>query len=312
MVEYADTYHHITGTEVPSHTYRLIDREGSILMLRSDITLFLMKQIHTMLRNAELPLRLSYSDSIMRYQDAIDIGKNEYFQTGAELIGIPGRDGDLEALCLLVESLKAIQSPQPVLHLGSRQVFDAVFPDLSLDEAQSIQQTIRMRSWHELSHLDPGIIKLFKTLSPAGDCNASTLVSPELQNIRPGILPALEELIDRASSLQAIYPDQNIRVDLSELGSQPYHSGLVFSAYLDNTDSAVASGGRYDHLLERLGVDAPAVGFSLMLSKITQQLPRPADLKDSETLPQGLSKGRFEDRLAAAAALRTKGRNIRL
>ncbi|WP_052078813.1 ATP phosphoribosyltransferase regulatory subunit [Spirochaeta lutea] len=312
MVEYADTYNHITGTEVPHHTYRLIDREGSILMLRSDITLFLMKQIHTMLRNADLPLRLSYSDSIMRYQDAIDIGKNEFFQTGAEIIGVPGRDGDLEALCLLVESLQTIACPQPVLHLGSRRVFNAIFQEHSADHIQDLTHAITMRNWDELSSYGPEITRLFSLLCSPGDFDLSSTPAPGLSGTYPDLIPGLEELHDRAKTLQNLYPQLDIRMDLSELGSQPYHTGLVFSVYLDGTDSAVASGGRYDTLLGKLGADAPAVGFSLMVSKITRLLPRPEDLQASQALSQDLASADFEDRLTAAQTLRAQGRNIHL
>ena len=39
----------------------------------------------------------------------------------------------------------------------------------------------------------------------------------------------------------------SVRIDLSEVGSQPYHSGLVFSVYAPGIGSAIAAGGRYDY-----------------------------------------------------------------
>ena len=60
----------------------LVDRDGEILMLRWDITLFLIKQVRSLLPESKGPLRLCYADSILRHQEAEDISRNEFSRPG--------------------------------------------------------------------------------------------------------------------------------------------------------------------------------------------------------------------------------------
>src|SRR5690606_14286587 len=113
----------------------------------------------------------------------------------------------------------------------------------------------------------------------------------------------------RATAFQKLNPDMQVRVDLSELGTQTYHNGIVFRAYIDGSDSAVAAGGRYDGLLVREGTEIPALGFSVMVSKIIGKLESP---RAESTIINLNSGDPFEKRLAEATRLRNEGRSVRL
>lgn len=57
-------------------------------------------------------------------------------------------------------------------------------------------------------------------------------------------------------------------IDLADLRGYAYHSGAMFSAYVDGVPSAVARGGRYDHVGQAYGRARAATGFSLDLREI--------------------------------------------
>ncbi|NBC28948.1 MAG: ATP phosphoribosyltransferase regulatory subunit, partial [Spirochaetes bacterium] len=91
VFDFYDVYAPLMRSKAVGDVYRLIDREGELLLLRSDATLFLAKQLGLILQDEDLPVRVYYADTILRHQDPDDISKNEFVQTGVELIGVPDR-----------------------------------------------------------------------------------------------------------------------------------------------------------------------------------------------------------------------------
>jgi ATP phosphoribosyltransferase regulatory subunit len=282
VFDFYDIYRPFFDQASVEKIYRLVDREGDLLMLRSDVTLFLAKQLGR-LENRDLPLRVFYADSILRHQDAEDISRNEFYQIGAELIGEPGYFADLEALMLLVSCLREAGLSDYRIHLGSRAVFSAVFPGLDDKEASAALRAISLRSSSSLRDI----------LSRGGRGQEETAFLAELF-LYIGEADGVRELMARAKAkgflgealeqsllflarlwgeLERLGVSGLFRLDLSETASQNYYTGIVFQAYKDGIDSAFASGGRYDKLLARFGFDAPSVGFSLMLRKIESALP---------------------------------------
>ena len=49
-----------------------------------------------------------------------------------------------------------------------------------------------------------------------------------------------------------------------------YYTGIIFECYVKGIRHIVASGGRYDDLLGKYGYKAPAVGFALNMSALSQ------------------------------------------
>jgi ATP phosphoribosyltransferase regulatory subunit HisZ len=76
---------------------------------------------------------------------------------------------------------------------------------------------------------------------------------------------------------------------------------------MDGLDSAVAAGGRYDGLLSVFGLDAPSVGFSLMLRKIQDRLELDHELFEMPSA-QTATGAEFAARVRAARVARAEGR----
>ena len=115
VFDFFDIYQDLIPDE--KDIYRLIDREGDLLMLRSDITLFLAKQMGLSLKDQDVPARICYSGTILRHQNREDISKNEFFQTGVELIGKADLDADLEILILLHSTFQILEIVRD--HIGA-------------------------------------------------------------------------------------------------------------------------------------------------------------------------------------------------
>lgn len=290
--------------------YRLIDREGDLLMLRSDITLFLAKQMGLSLKKSDLPVRVCYSGTILRHQNREDISKNEFFQTGVELIGKDDHNAELEILMLLHSTFKSLEIT-PSVHIGSRKLLNA---SISNFEESAKNQIISMISYRDFENLKIKLIEkiekervdflidLFQFIGTSHELKAFIKSSELSLNKDESI--AFDELMLIMDSLIELNVEKNFVIDLSEVGSQPYYTGIVFQGYIDGVDSAVVSGGRYNDLLGEFGFAAPSVGFSLLLRKIEDQLGKKFSLPDEEIIHDK----NFINALKKAEKIRKEGR----
>lgn len=313
--DFYDVYTPLLREEDARSIYRLIDREGDLLMLRSDITLFLAKQMGLILRPEDLPARVFYADTILRHQAPEDISKNEFFQTGAELIGRQGVEADAEVLLMLLDSLAAISAPPFFVHLGCRGLFDAGFANLPDATRRTARSAVRHREWQTMrvvleetkrsaAEID-ALVELYSFIgTPVELAELWDRISGVVTNEEAQSVSEVRELYQLLDELDA---SEQLRFDFSEIGNQPYHSGVAFEVYMDGLDSAVAAGGRYDGLLSVFGLDAPSVGFSIMLRKIQDRLELDRDMPDvpeAEKAPGST----FAERVRAARAMRQEGR----
>ncbi|WP_319560941.1 ATP phosphoribosyltransferase regulatory subunit, partial [Marispirochaeta sp.] len=221
----------------------------------------------------DLPVRVWYADSILRHQQSEDISKNEFYQVGAELIGIPNLEGDAEVLLMAAEILNFLKI-DAVLHLGSAALAHVAAVGLNDEEAKELFASIALRDTEKMKELlkqgsiaDPAVfIDLFSFIGSSQEFES--FLDRKRGSIPDSCRPHLQRLLDLEKIIDTSGSAGIVRIDLSETGSQSYHTGIVFQAYLEGVDSAFLSGGRYDKLLETFGFDSPSVGFSLLLRKI--------------------------------------------
>ncbi len=269
LVDYFDVYRRLLSDEDIQHMYRAVDRQGEILTLRADTTLFLAKQLGLHLTDDDLPVRVFYADQIVRAEDRHDISNNEYQQAGIELVGVQGPEGDAEVLFLAVEALGALHLTDAVIHVGSHALTAACAEHIGIETAQ-LGDLLRRREFHnpELAELDPSLRRLAEFIGPQSDFEA---LIDQIATTAPRVAAAGEELVTVVKLLQEIVPEEwrdRIRIDVSELGAYHYYTGIAFSAYIPDSNAAILRGGRYDRLLQAFGFDAPSVGFSLFTRKL--------------------------------------------
>jgi ATP phosphoribosyltransferase regulatory subunit len=312
LVDYFEVYRRLVSEEDVGQMYRAVDRQGEILALRSDTTLFLAKQLGLHLTDDELPVRVYYNDQIIRAQERNDISNNEYHQAGIELVGVAGPDGDAEVLLLAREALDTLGLREAVIHLGSHAVVEECAATGGVETAV-LEEMVRRRAFDEIetaTSLSPELVQLLRFIGPTesfqervralgGDVLSGTLSA------------ALSRLIETATLLNRLIggaPDERIRIDLSELGASHYYTGIAFSAYTATSNAAVLRGGRYDALLKAFGFDAPSVGFSLFTRKLPEEVMA---APESDGVPIAPGED-FVARVDNARRMRGDGRRVRL
>ena len=66
----------------------------------------------------------------------------------------------------------------------------------------------------------------------------------------------------------------HVSIDLGMVQSLAYYTGIVFRGYTHGVGFPILSGGRYDTLVSRFGMDCPATGFSMGINFILMALER--------------------------------------
>ena len=316
VFDYYETYRPLLSSGQIERSYRFPDRDGELLMLRSDITLFLAKQMGITLKGAVLPRRVYYADSILRHQEDEDISSDEFFQSGAELIGLPGVEGDREVLMLLHDLLKDMDLPTWRMHIGSRLILDTVLDGRIDPVAAGDLLEIRDADSLEAMFTEAGLpnpaarVSLLMFLGTTGEFTAAVdaLVSA-CGDSADRIGDAVRELSSLAAELSETADMEHVIIDLSEHGGQPYYTGFTVRAYAEGSSTAIATGGRYDDLLGSFGLETCAAGFSLMMRKIEPLSAFAA--RAAEHQPVGTaSGGGFRERYDDARKRRRAGERV--
>jgi len=261
-VEYYDLFVQ-SGNPLPQESFlKIVDRSGKIMVMRPDCTVPIARVAATRLKAVPLPQRLYYNETVFRSGQAHRGGSSEIAQCGVELIGAAGREADVEIVALAGKALKAV-SPRP-FHIELGHV--GLCRDIS-------DKTLRGR-----------LSRLFGSVEVLDEAEALLGPRPELTYLR-------ELYADLAEKGYGQY----LRFDLGLVHRIEYYTGVVFRGYVEGVGAAVASGGRYDGLVEKFGRPAPAVGFSVDADAVADCLGRPQPARDRR-LRIALTKGRLLDR----------------
>ncbi len=279
-VDYADLYNGLLPNAVKERAYQTIDRNGDVMLLCPDATLFVARQIALMLdQQSPLPLRLFYCDAIMHRRTDRDFDQFDSVQCGVELIGSSEMDAELEPLLLLQEILDTTDASDWHCHIGSRALLDEIAKEERMSlPVETLRRIIFQRDWEKLyrilvdngAHTDRAetIIALFSYIGD--DRELVALFDRRKKYISDREQEIVHLLIDCYQKLQTAGMSR-IRLDLSEIGAQSYYSGIAFEVYTRSCPCPIASGGRYDNLLSQFKeINRPisAIGFTLFLRTI--------------------------------------------
>ncbi|MGP6159047.1 MAG: ATP phosphoribosyltransferase regulatory subunit [Vulcanimicrobiaceae bacterium] len=268
------------GAGIAEKTFRFNDRNGTQLALRPELTTPVARLVSTRMREAPLPLRLSYVQSAYRYEEPQEGRLREFTQAGLELIGPESLDADAESLFTAVEALDALGLHDALFDVNHAAIVAGVLAGLELDQAglEHCEQLISGRN----------IVSLRQRLAGTGsDADVEAVVRLTLMRGREEVLEAaqrlchtdagiaglerLRRLLARATELG--YADR-INVDFSLLRDITYYTGFIFEGFASEVGFALCGGGRYDSLLPRFGFNMGAVGWSLAIERVLIALER--------------------------------------
>ena len=292
------------------------------LGLRPEMTASIARAACTRMAERPRPLRLWSSGNVFR-STLSDSGQHrleERLQSGVELLGCASQQSsaaDAELLRLLLACLKQLQvdaSLQPTLLLGHHGVLTALLNQVPAEQRTATRQALISYDPLSLAALElPEAQRqaLLQLMRLRGDA-AAVLAQLEQQL---GASPLLDQLAETLKAVAPVAEAQGVRVQLDP-SFQPHfnlYDGLVLKLVCQGPEApvAIASGGRYDALVERFGGTAAGMGFSFDVEAIRELLgtertaPARAALtlvsyRDAALLPKALDQ--LEQLHAAGAA----------
>ncbi len=305
MLEYIESLLTSGGSDLNLRTFKLVDQlSGRTLGLRADITPQV-SRIDAHLLNRQGVTRLCYAGVVLHTRPRGLHATREQIQIGAEIYGHAGLEADLEIQQLMLDSLHLGGLSKVRLDLAHGGVLAAL---LELEPAapslgESLYDALASKDVPRLNELTANLGQVPREALRAlpslyGDASVLQIARGLLPNL-PAIARALDDLAFLAGQVEGA----EVMIDLADLRGYAYHSGVMFSAYLDSVPNAVARGGRYDDVGLAYGRARPATGFSLDLREVARISP--VDARGSAIL----APWKHDEPLRAAAisALRDAG-----
>ncbi|HEY4804032.1 MAG TPA: ATP phosphoribosyltransferase regulatory subunit [Paraburkholderia sp.] len=304
LLEYLESLLVGSGRDLNLRTFKLVDQlSGRTLGLRADITPQVAR-IDAHLLNRQGVTRLCYAGNVLHTLPRGLHATREQIQIGAEMYGHAGLEADLEIQQLMLDALRLAGLAKVRLDLSHAGVLAAIF------EADPAAAALGDALYEALAGKDvPRLAELTQNLEAVsrdalralpslyGDASVIDEARKRLPAL-PGIARALDDLAFLAREVKGA----ELMIDLADLGGYAYHSGVMFSAYVDGVPNAVARGGRYDKVGEAYGRARAATGFSLDLREVARISP--VEARSSAIL----APWRHDEGLrAAVAALRDAG-----
>jgi ATP phosphoribosyltransferase regulatory subunit len=273
ILDYLEPYEALLTPATRGELYRFVDRDGELLALRADFTPMLARLLAPRLGSLAMPLRLYYRGDVVRYQEERAGRAREFYQLGAELLGLPGGAAEREVLRLFLALVTAggVEGLQVVL--GFAGALDRLLLEARGSDPLRLAAAVARRERGEvrragggtlLSVVENGVPERAEDLGPEAEGRLLDLqaLRDELATEFPGVLLSIDLAEFARNSL-----DPRL---LAGEGDRPYYDGLVFHAYAGPAALPVGGGGRYDRLFRALGAEVPAVGFSISLERLLE------------------------------------------
>ena len=260
--------------------YKLTDSKGRLLVMRPDSTMPIARVVATRLRDAMLPLKLCYHQTVYRTEAALKGRSDEIVQAGIELIGSQQKMADLEVISMAAESLKAF-GMEFSLEIGHIGIFKELVGRLEVTdkEKERIRKLIENKNFPALNDmLDTfGSSPVTAALKKLPALFGGEEVFEKAEELIPdenviALLDELREIYRSASELCG--GEGNITVDLGLVNKTDYYTGLIIKGYLQGHGEEVISGGRYDRLISEFGYDIPAIGFAVNVNAISKVIEK--------------------------------------
>lgn len=272
--EFSDTLASRTSDQLRAETYRFLDRDGSTLALRPEMTVAVARLVGTRLHDWEMPLRFCYAGSVYRYAQLQGGRQREFWQAGIELIGQNSPIADAEVLALTCRALEAAGLEEFRLALGQMAYFDGLLESLQLEPAANaaLHQAIDRNSEAELlDFLRNNWLSAEQRLAvetlPALSGDDAEIILDRAAGValNSRMKSAINELRALLSELERRGVADRIQLDLTEIHNLGYYTGITFEALSPQLGFPLASGGRYDNLVGTFGKPQPAVGVAITI-----------------------------------------------
>jgi ATP phosphoribosyltransferase regulatory subunit len=278
VFEYESVLERGLGALDPDEVLRFVEPEtGEVVALRPDMTPQLARVVATRLSQAVPPIRLSYQGSVLRRRRERARRHRQIFQAGIELIGLDGPSGDLEALDVACSAARAVGLHDFVLDLGHARIAFALLEGVEPTRQRAAVEALHLKDQVELRRAaaSAGLgMPEQDALVGLSELHGGKEILKAARSLLTGTRaePGLDELARVLLEVERRGFAPSVVVDLGETRNFAYYTGTTFQLHAHGPGVPIASGGRYDGLLEGFGRPLPAFGFAFGLDDLVWAL----------------------------------------
>ncbi len=309
--EYYDLFADDTIFADTKEMYKLVDKNGQLMVLRPDATIPIARMVATHYKEKENsgPLKLMYVTTVYRTADFRKGEKREFKQAGIEMFGANSASADAAVIESAIGALRKIVRDDMKAEIGDAGYFNGLMESLACHPGfEGCEIQAHLRELVESKNI-PALNRFAEEYNIPSDIREVLLALPLLFGEAEQILDQAETLalndtmrtaVANVREICSLIGNQSvtecISIDMGLINKLEYYSGMIFKIYLKETGVIVGSGGRYDKLMKKFGRNIPAVGFGLNVDTLVESLKTAKNgAKGENLLTIALGKGRLAD-----------------
>lgn len=287
------------NTKFTADVFKLIDRDGRTLALRTELTQPIAKLVATRASEISFPAKFYYNSKVYRYKGLSTDATREIKQLGVESFG---ETKDEEILKLLIQSIDELELKNTRITITHAKIWQKIFElygSSTMNYEQELDSLMNSAAYKSsVAKLDNLSVaaKAYKFLLEGDLINFKTLSSkykPLSLLLSSSDLVEFEKTfeIDLSELKNLVKLDSRIVFDPLQCPDLKLYTGVNFNLYARGVGRLIALGGRYDKLCEQFGHAVPAIGFAFYLPGLMEAI----DYKEAKVLRIALSKGGLLD-----------------
>lgn len=267
-----------SGPEIAEQLFHFVDKGGRAVALRPELTPSVVRMVAAKAQALRRPIKWFNIGEQFRFERPQKGRLRSFYQLNVDCFGIADESADAEVLALLIQIFRDLELTEKdiQLHLSDRTLWFAFLESQGLQD-ENLQKVLGVVDKMGRDPEEKSLAKLkdvvgesaedlwgkIKALVAARDLSELKSIFSTLQNalVQESLL-RWELLFERLGAMNCL---QYVKVDLGIVRGLAYYTGFVFEVFETSGQMrALAGGGRYDGLVEKLGGPSmPAIGFGV-------------------------------------------------
>ncbi len=277
VLEPLDLYKAKSGDEIEAQLFSFTDKGGREVALRPEMTPTVCRLVGAKANALKRPIKWCSIGEFYRYERAQKGRERAFFQFNCDIFGEPGPEAEIELIGLLVQALAGFGlGPQDFyVRLSDRTLWLHYLASLGLDADRTKAVLGAVDKYEKIG--DDAFKAYTEVFGPLAEETKAKILAflgiKSLAALEAVLAPLGGDALNARladwrklmGGLNAMGLGEFVEVDFGVVRGLAYYTGFVFEAFDRKGElRAIAGGGRYDDLVEKLGGPAlPAVGFAI-------------------------------------------------
>ena len=278
ILEPLDLYVEKSGAEIVGQLFHFMDKGDRPVALRPELTPSLARMVAAQANSLPKPIKWFNVGEHFRYERPQKGRGRSFYQFNADLLGEINVSADAELIGLLVAIFETLgmSSNDFRIRLSDRATWVSLLNGLGVSEQarpavlNAIDKSGRRKPEQTMESLNEAIPdqgeSLWQEIQNIKKIDSLDALTERLRTLGPEADALINQWEEMLSFLSAHGAEEYISIDLSIVRGLAYYTGFVYEAFEASGEGrALAGGGRYDHLVQKLSgnVDMPACGFAI-------------------------------------------------